>query len=160
MADDARLHHNAPAGLTGDCRRKRARRPRPNVERPIAAARLPEALSPGMPGLLRGPHDLADEALRPWRRGCRADAARPDAQIVVAHAHGARRPQSVEADGARDALNSLRQCCESASTRHDRHGQIAQPNQPMASTDGGRFYLAVRGSVSPLLPLPHHQNMR
>ena len=85
VAHDARFHHHPP-GV----------RPQPDRDRRPATAAEPgpapalarsEAVA-DMPGLLRGPHHLADEGLRTLAAPLAVvDAPRPEAQIVVAPRH-------------------------------------------------------------------------
>ena len=86
MAHDARLHHHAPGVRAQPDRDRRAAA----AAEPRAAAALArsEAVA-DMPGLLRGPHHLADEGLRALAAAVAVlDAPGPDAQVVVARRHG------------------------------------------------------------------------
>ena len=92
VAHNARLHRNAP-GVRAQADRDR-RTPAASKTRSAATLARAEAVA-DMPGLLRGPHHLADESLRALAAVVALlDAPWPDAQIVVARRHGPK-PQCV-----------------------------------------------------------------
>src|SRR6185312_3633261 len=83
---DACFHHHA-AGVRSESNRDR-RAPAASEARPAPALARSEAVA-DMPGLLRGPHHLADKGLRALSATvAMMDTPRPDAQVVVARRHG------------------------------------------------------------------------
>ena len=130
-----------------------ARRPRPNRDR--LRPWLERKLLPTWPGLLRGPHHLADEGL--WALAATVavlDASRPDAQVVVARRHGAAPRRQFRGDGAR-SLEILGLFAESASRGCWWRWRIPQSSQPHTPRRRPAFSLAVRGLVASAPPHPH-----
>ncbi len=95
-----------------------------------------------MPCLLRGPHHLADEALRTLGALVAvADAAGPDMEFVVARRHGWPAPRNMAGDGAR-IVEIVDICGKSASKRDALDvPKISNPTNHMRPTDGGAFIL-------------------
>ena len=156
MADDARLHHHAPGVRAQPDRDRRA----PAAAEPRAAAALARAEAVAdMPGLLRGPHHLADEGLRALAAAVAVlDAPGPDAQVVVARRHEPE-PRRESRATALGALKSLQLFAESASSGCWWRWRIPQSSQPHAPRRGPAFSLAVRGLGSCAAP-PPHANLR
>src|SRR5258707_13486071 len=89
-----------------------------------------EALA-DMPGLLGGPHDLANERVRPAAVAAAVtNAAELDAKLVVTSAHGGS-PVRQNGDGAERA-EMLGVSLGSAGREERRDGKIPQPDQPPA----------------------------
>ena len=137
-------------------RESAARRPRPNVERPLLPA-APELLA-RMSGLPRGAHDLADEAL--WTFGAPVsvpDATGPNIDLVVAYGHW--RSTSAKRGRWRSmTLNSLSFAIRAPAGTSGRRRKTLNPTNHMPRDGGRGFYLAIRGSISPrshCLPSEH-----
>ncbi|GFE66570.1 hypothetical protein KIN_36440 [Litoreibacter roseus] len=93
MSDDPRIYHN-PA-----LRSREAVRDSDEASAPKGRPSSPTSVRPemiaGMPRLLRGAHDLSDEAFRaPGRRSFVADTPRLDADVAIALAHARTFPKS------------------------------------------------------------------
>ncbi len=148
-------HHAARAGTE----RQRKRRAAPAAEaRAMCPARPATEALADVSGLLGGPHDLADERVRPAAVAAAVtNAAEPDAEVVVTSAHG-RSPVRQNGDGAERA-EMLGVSLGSASRVVRRDGKIPQSDQPPAPGRRRRFSLAVVRSCT-LLPHASPQNMR
>src|SRR5258706_237577 len=131
-------HHPARAGTE----RQRERRAAPAAKaRAMCPARpAAEALS-HVSGLLGGPHDLANERVRPAAVAAAVtNAAEPDAEVVVTAGHGCSpvRQYSNGAERAEMLCGSVRR----ASRGGPCDGKIPQSEQPPAPRPRRRFSLA------------------
>src|SRR5882762_7004567 len=101
VSDHASLRHHAARAGT-ERQRKRRAAPAAKARAMCPARPATEALA-YMPGLLGGPHDLADERVRPAAVAAAVtNAAELDAKLVVTSAHGGS-PVRQNGDGAERA---------------------------------------------------------